>query len=109
MDMGDDLLPKVDLYRLSGPAQEVIKDIMREVLAEQGGPSVPVGALRAPDAAAYVSVSRSKFYLLLKTDAELQAIAIPMGDYRVWRPSDLDRWLQDRRARLAPPNVERAA
>jgi predicted DNA-binding transcriptional regulator AlpA len=106
---GNDLLHRVELCAVSGPARELFKQLLREVLTEQGGPGAPVGALRAADAAAYVGVSRSSFYVILKQDPALAAIAVAMGDYRVWRPPDLDQWLQDRRARLTRPKVERAA
>src|SRR5262245_16552350 len=105
--MSEELLTKVDLFRLSGPAREDLWAILREVLAEEG--CRKAGALRATEAAAYIGVSRSRFYELLKEDQSLEAIAVSMGEIRVWPTADLDRWLQDRRVRLGPAKAREAA
>src|SRR5687768_1790089 len=91
-----DLLHQVRLCDVSADAREQLKVLLREVLAEHPK-MTPVGALRAAEAAAYIGLSRSKFYVMLKEDAALAAMAVPVSDTRVWRPPDLDQWLQDRR------------
>ena len=108
--MVNDLLHRVELCDVSGPARELIKDLLREVLAEQGRQqqSAPVGALGAPAAAAYIGASRSGFYQLEK-DHRLAAIAVSMGDYCVWPTADLDRWLLERRTRLEQPMAQEVA
>ena len=57
--MSNELLPKVELWRISDEARQaliqLVKQSVREALEEQGlrKPPVPTGALRGADAAAY--------------------------------------------------------
>jgi predicted DNA-binding transcriptional regulator AlpA len=97
----DDLLHRVDVRRISTDIQQQLLDIakqaVREVLAEQRPqkPRAPVGALRAKAAAAYIGISRTRFYELLDKDPSLAASAFPVGKKaRAWPTAALDRWMQ---------------
>ena len=94
-----------DLEKVLAP---LVEQAVQRALAN-AQPSAPPGALRAAAAAAYIGASRSGFYQLLEKDHPLAAIAVSIGDYRVWPTADLDRWLQERRARAASPKARGAA
>ena len=90
--MSNELLPKVELWRVSDPAIQTLEDLIRRVLAERA--STPVGAMRAAAAAAYIGVGRSTFYQLLRQDAQLAGSSFGIGAARMWRKEDLDAWMQ---------------
>jgi hypothetical protein len=101
--MSSELLPKVDLWRISDEARQaliqLVKQSLREALEEQGlkKPPVPTGALRGADAAAYLGVGRSHFYGLLKEDPQLLGLSFTVGRCRMWPIAGLDEWMQLRR------------
>jgi predicted DNA-binding transcriptional regulator AlpA len=98
--MSSELLPKVDVYRLSEAAlqqlQPLINAAVRAALEEQGlkKPRVTPGALRGKDAADYLGISRSRFYALLKTDPALKAASFTVGKSRAWTIAALDEWMR---------------
>ena len=97
-----ELLYRVELCDISRPACEQIKGLFREVLVEQGltKSNAPVGALRGKEAAAHLRLGKTRFYALLKQDAQLKGLSFRVGRVRLWRVEDLDRWMVDQRARL---------
>ena len=93
--MSTDLLPKVELWQLSEHVAQAIREIVREALEEHGDRlRSRAGGMRAAAAAAYIGVSRSKFYELLRTEPYLQASSFRAGTARMWRKDDLDAWMQ---------------
>jgi predicted DNA-binding transcriptional regulator AlpA len=110
--MPEELLPKVDLYRLSAHIRDelasLVSEAVRAALEEQGlrKPVAPAGALRGPDAAAYLGVGRSHFYDLLKEDPELLSASFTAGRCRMWPTTALDEWMQVRRTRSAGATSE---
>jgi predicted DNA-binding transcriptional regulator AlpA len=109
----DDLLHRVDVRRISTDVQQQLLDIakqaMRDVLAEQRHQKsfASAGALRAKAAAAYIGISRTRFYELLDEDPSLAASAFPVGKKaRAWPTAALDRWMQ---AQEQPQIVTEAA
>ena len=92
--MPSELLPKVDLWQISGPAMQALEEMMRRVLAEQGrGPAASLGAVKAAE---YVGVSRNQFLKLRKEDPGLEKLSFLMGTKPYWRAADLDAWMQRR-------------
>ena len=99
--MSDDLLPKVDLFRISGPVLEALSDFVREAVRQELATAAPAGALRAAEAADYIGVCRSRFYKLLKEDPQLPGLSFTVGTARMWPREALDRWMQARQAKTA--------
>jgi hypothetical protein len=93
----NDLLHRVELCALSGPARELFKELLREVLAEQGlgKPSAPPGAALPPDAAAaHIGLRKTAFYAALKSDPTLRACSFVHGKRgRRFIPAKLDAWM----------------
>src|SRR5262245_28546057 len=92
--MPQELFAKVELWQLSEHATQALKEIVRDALIEHSTMErSPVGGMRAAGAAAYVGISRSTFYKLLKTETHLQHSFV-VGTARMWRKEDLDAWMQ---------------
>jgi len=112
--MADELLPKVELWHLGGPARQMLADLVSDAVCEAleardlKRPKPPAGALRAKDAASYVGVSRSAFYKILDDDPQLKGLSFTVGKSRMWPTADLDSWMQARRAQLEPPKAQEA-
>jgi predicted DNA-binding transcriptional regulator AlpA len=99
MAHGDDLLPRVDVYGLSDRIRHeltrLVADAVSDAFARRGTtPQLPTGALRAKQAAAYIGLSRSKFYEVLKNDRVLMQHSLTVGKCRLWPISVLDTWIQ---------------
>src|SRR6188472_1360594 len=77
--MADELLPKVDLFRISDPMLEVLTSLVRQAVRQEMAAAAPAGALRAADAARYLGLGRSKFYAMLKADPELMGASFCVG------------------------------
>jgi len=95
---GEDLLPRVDVYGLSARIRRelacLIGDAVRDALDECGRlPQLPSGAVKATQAAAYIGLSRSKFYEILKKDPSLIHQSFTVGKCRLWPISALDSWI----------------
>jgi hypothetical protein len=99
--MPDELLPKVDLFRISGPMLEVLSDLVRQAVRQEMAEAAPPGAMRAAQAADYIGVGRSRFYKLLKEDPQLLGLSFTVGTARMWPREALDRWMQARQAKTA--------
>jgi hypothetical protein len=82
-----ELLPRVDVYRLSDHMREefrtLVSEAVRSALAELG--NRPAGALRGHDAARYLGLGRSRFYMVLKEHPELLAASFTVGKARMWQ------------------------
>jgi hypothetical protein len=98
-----DLLHHVRLCDVSADARELLKELLREVLAEQGvgQPSAPPGAALLPDAAAaHIGLRKTAFYAALKSDPTLRACSFVHGKRgRRFIPAKLDAWMA---AQVAP-------
>src|SRR5262245_43911993 len=75
---------------------DLVYEAVRTALQEQSTQKAraPTGALRAKAAAAYIGISRTRFYELLDEDPSLKAIAYTVGRARAWPTAALDRWMQ---------------
>jgi hypothetical protein len=72
---------------------------VREALAEVGRTrQLPAGALKAAGAAAYLGLSRSRFYELLREDPALKELSFTVGRCRLWKISALDSWIHARQS-----------
>jgi predicted DNA-binding transcriptional regulator AlpA len=104
---GEDLLPRVDVYRLSdGIRRELARlmgDAVRDALDKCGRLPHPTGALKATQAAAYIGLSRSKFYEVLKKDPGLMQQSFTVGKCRLWPISTLDSWIHAPKENRGPP------
>ena len=82
--------------KLSDEDIEAIIDGVVERLEKgrQGKQRLTPGAFKAPGAAAYIGVSRARFYQLLKEHPELARAAISNGATRLWPKAFLDTWLE---------------
>lgn len=102
MASADDLLPRVDVHRLSETIRQdiinlvgdAVRDVMFELAAKRR--QLPAGALKAAEAAAYLSLSRSKFYEVVKEDAVLLQSSFKVGKCRLWPIASLNSWIQAR-------------
>jgi hypothetical protein len=92
--MSDELLPRVDLFRISGPMLEALTDLVRQAVRQEMAAAAPAGALRAADAARYLGLGRSKFYVMLKADPELMGASFCVGTARLWSREALDGWMR---------------
>jgi predicted DNA-binding transcriptional regulator AlpA len=52
--------------------------------------------MKAAKAAAYLNISRSKFYKVLEEDPELKDSSFTLGKCRLWPVAALDAWIQAR-------------
>jgi hypothetical protein len=83
----NDLLPKVDLYRISESARQdlaelvrdVVRDVVRQELKEHSSKRFSAGGMGADSAAAYLGVGRSTFYVLLEKHPELKRASYKVG------------------------------
>jgi hypothetical protein len=100
--MADDLLPRVDVYRLSAQMREELVNIVnaavRAALEEQGLTKrpAPEGALRGRAAAKYIGISPSHFYDLLKKDPALAKLSYQVGKSPY--VEGLNQWMRNRTA-----------
>ena len=80
---------------------EALTDLVRQAVRQELAAAAPPGALRAAQAADHIGVGRSRFYLLLKEDAQLLGLSFTVGTARMWPREALDRWMQARQAHTA--------
>jgi predicted DNA-binding transcriptional regulator AlpA len=110
--MPDELLPRVDVYRLSAQIREelasLVSEAVRAALEEQGlrKRPAPEGALRGRAAAKYIGISPSHFYALLKEDPHLLGASFTAGRCRMWPTAALDEWMRVRRTQSADAGSE---
>jgi predicted DNA-binding transcriptional regulator AlpA len=97
------LLPQVAVHRLTehalGELKALFSAVVRDALDARQRLRVPPGALRAPQAAAYIGISKSLFYQQLKEYPELQAASFTIGKARCWPIPVLDEWIAVHRRR----------
>jgi len=100
-----ELLPKVDVVRVSDRARqelaELISAAVREALGGQGRGLLEKpkpGALAALGAAAYLGISRSLLFELRRRDPAFPQPA-KLGRRRLWLISDLDSYARAQRLR----------
>ena len=105
-----DLLHPVRLCDVSADARALLKQLSRGLL-EAG--LRPAAAVLGPEEfrPCYLGgASKTKYHALLKTDPELKALSFVLGQRRLWRRADLDRWVEGYMARQAlqvkPPVVQ---
>jgi predicted DNA-binding transcriptional regulator AlpA len=98
-----ELLPKVDVYRLSSRARqdlaELVTAAVREALGGQGRgyhEKPQPAALGAYSTAAYLGISRSLLYELRRRDPAFPQPA-KLGRRRLWLVSDLDDYAKMQR------------
>src|SRR5262245_24463275 len=93
--------------KLSDEDIEAIIDGLVERLEKgrKGKQCLTPGAFKAPRAAAYIGVSRARFYEVLKVDHELAAAAISNGNSRVWPIAFLDAWLAKNQGKNIDPRT----
>jgi helix-turn-helix protein len=106
--MTSDLLHRVEVRKLADPVVEQLAQIVRRLLAEQGR-AAPSGAMTVERSARYLSVSRRKFYEVLKEDPDLNASSFLIGSRRYWRKDVLDAWMERRAADQSNPSSSGAA
>jgi Helix-turn-helix domain len=110
--MPEDLLHKVDVRHISEPVLQVLRELVNDAvtaaLANRGF-GQPFGALKSPEAARYIGVSRARLYELLKTDPLIQAASIKQGKSRLFLLDGLDRWLAAQQAAQQEPKIKVAA
>jgi predicted DNA-binding transcriptional regulator AlpA len=98
-----ELLPKVEVYRLSDRAQQEFAQVLREAMQKffekrnEPGEQQRPAALGANDAAAYLGISRSLFYELRDEDPTFPT-PIRFGRRRLWLISGLDNYMMARQA-----------
>ena len=89
--MPSDLLHQVRLCDLSPDGREQLKQLLREVLLE--GVTQPA-TMRPEQAWAYLGISKSRFYKLIREDAHLKAASFRVGAARLWPREALDAWIK---------------
>ena len=107
----NDLLHAVRVHDLSADARQQLKELMGEVLREQGVGQRPVVLGPEGVRALYLDdASRTAFYDLLQSDPHLKSLTFKLGDRSLWLVADLDQWIVDYKARQqAKPKVRRVA
>ena len=92
-----DLLHRVEVCKLSDAIREELREIVRQVVAEQGS-AAPVGGRTVDQAAAYIGICRTNFYKQLKRYPELKASSFMIGSRRYWPKDALDAWMTEQAA-----------
>jgi Helix-turn-helix domain len=94
--MSNDLLPRVEVCKLTYEIVELVRNIIRQELRAQQAGVTLIGGLTVQKAADYVGVSKRQFWNLLKDDPELDASSFSIGVRRYWRRDVLDSWMASR-------------